>query len=202
MKLSELMNWILFATCFTLSRCHYREEFAQLTKQTLCVIDPALSDTTLDSQYFSDTDSDAVMFAQLLVSWTVTDARFSHLWKSRQEAAKCYTWLHIHLARQPCQDGLHVFADSEDISTWAICMYSGSTGIMQESAKTSLTLRTHAWAGCIYDVASVWLYNGNTGQKIASDRTITCSNGDIRIHNAIDSLSVVPVYPKLQIRWL
>ena len=56
-----------------------REEFAQLTKQTLCVIDPALSDTTLDSQYFSDTDSDAVMFCATLGIVNGYGGSFSHL---------------------------------------------------------------------------------------------------------------------------
>lgn len=173
-----------------------REEFAQLTKQTLCVIDPALSDTTLDSQYFSDTDSDAVMFcATLGIVNGYGDGTFQPSLKiKRQEAAKMLYMAAYTLGKATtCQDGLHVFADSEDISTWAYLyvQWVYEAGIMQGIGENQFDpFGTYTREQAVLTMLRLYDYTmGNTGQKIASDRTITCSNGDIRIHNAIDSLS-------------
>ena len=92
-----------------------------------------------------------------------------------------------------CQDGLHVFADSEDISTWAYLyvQWVYEAGIMQGIGENQFDpFGTYTREQAVLTMLRLSDYTmGNTGQKIASDRTITCSNGDIRIHNAIDSLS-------------
>lgn len=180
-----------------------REEFALLTKQTLCVIAPELSESALGGRFFTDTDSEAVMFCSAL---GIVDGYGDGTFKPtsnirRQEAAKM-----LYMAAQTlgkasvCRDGLHVFFDNEGISDWAYqyVQWAFESEIMQgiggnlfQPSGTYTREQAMLTMLRLYDYAT-----NNTDPAAVADRIISCNNGIISVYNNADPLSGGTLYTR------